>query len=410
MEFSDDIVFAILNFLRDKKAYDLLSFYYSEIPGGYSNHQIDFHLGHCKDYGFVEGQLSADKIMALAFLTPAGLRYLQSIENEADYEATNQENIVDKDHEELQVFISHSGEDFKLAKLLANLIQKSLRLSHKAIRCSSVDGYRLPGGITTDEQLRIEIHDARLFVGLITPNSLKSLYVAFELGARWGSEKPLIPLLAAGVTPSHLEGPLSGINALLCDNIGQVNQLIEETSSHLDITPEATSSYAEEINQLANLSSDIARETDNQHLKPNLEEDGDSASANANSVRASWDAISISPSQQTIDPDPRIAAIKLCARLTTAINYLIESDHENFGPRPQTSVNWRIEKLREAHVIDHMLASISFDLIGSRNAIAHGEDVAIHPENLQQFIAATERMESIVSSKRAFENSPKLPS
>ena len=81
MEFSDDIVFTILNFLRENNAYDLLSFHYSEIPGGYSNQQIDFHLGYCRESGFVEGQLSGDKIMALAYLTPAGLRHLQTMDN-----------------------------------------------------------------------------------------------------------------------------------------------------------------------------------------------------------------------------------------------------------------------------------------------------------------------------------------
>ena len=80
MEFSDDIVFTVLNFLREKKAYDLLSFHYSEIPGGYSNQQIDFHLKYCRDNGFVEGQLSGDKIMALAYLTPVGLQHLQTLD------------------------------------------------------------------------------------------------------------------------------------------------------------------------------------------------------------------------------------------------------------------------------------------------------------------------------------------
>ena len=81
MEFSDDIVFTILNFLREKSAYELLSFHYSDIPGGFSNQQIDFHLRYCRDSGFVEGQLSADGIMALAYLTPLGTIHLQAKDN-----------------------------------------------------------------------------------------------------------------------------------------------------------------------------------------------------------------------------------------------------------------------------------------------------------------------------------------
>lgn len=155
----------------------------------------------------------------------------------------------------MKIFISHSNQDTELAALLINLLQKALRLSSNDIRCSSVDGYRLPGGVSTDERLRIEVYDAELVVGLITPTSLKSLYVAFELGARWGVDKPMIPLLAFGVLPDNLGGPLAGINALSCDNESHVNQLVEETASHLDIESERPSSYVGEIGSLVQMAS-----------------------------------------------------------------------------------------------------------------------------------------------------------
>ena len=155
----------------------------------------------------------------------------------------------------IKIFISHSNQDTELAALFVNLLQKALRLSSNDIRCSSVDGYRLPGGVSTDERLRIEVYDAELVVGLITPNSLKSLYVAFEIGARWGVNKPMIPLLAFGVLPDHLGGPLAGINALSCDNESHVNQLIEETASHLDIEPDRPSSYVGGIERLVQMAS-----------------------------------------------------------------------------------------------------------------------------------------------------------
>ena len=161
----------------------------------------------------------------------------------------------------MKVFISHSGKDAALARGLVNLIQKAMRLSSDDIRCSSVDGYRLPGGASTDELLRAEIHDAELVVGLITPDSIKSLYVAFELGARWGAHKPMIPLLASGATPEDLTGPLAGINALSCDNYSQVTQLIEETASKLNISVEKISSCTDEINKLTELSSHTFQES-----------------------------------------------------------------------------------------------------------------------------------------------------
>ena len=131
----------------------------------------------------------------------------------------------------MKVFISHNSKDEELAKILVNLLQKSMRLSSYDIRCSSVDGYRLIGGVAVDETLRIEVHDAELVIGLITPDSLKSLYVAFELGARWGISKPMIPLLASGATSLHFGGPLAGINALDCNNECQVISTIRKLST-----------------------------------------------------------------------------------------------------------------------------------------------------------------------------------
>ena len=174
-----------------------------------------------------------------------------------------QEPSVVQRENTMRVFISHSGKDATLAKSLVNLLQKSMRLSSDDIRCSSVDGYRLPGGVSTDERLRTEVHDAELIVGLITPDSIKSLYVAFELGARWGAKKPMIPILASGATPAHLAGPLSGINALSCSNESQINQLVEEVASYLDIAPESASSIVDEVRKLAQVSIGAASSIEN---------------------------------------------------------------------------------------------------------------------------------------------------
>ena len=163
----------------------------------------------------------------------------------------------------MRVFISHDSDDVELAKALVNLLQKSLLLASRDIRCSSVDGYRLEGGVSFDEELRIEVHEAELVIGLITPLSLRSLYVAFELGARWGISKPMIPILASGATPNHLGGPLSGINALDCNNESQVSQLLEESARHLGVGLESASSYLPEIKMLSKLSSEAQADAEN---------------------------------------------------------------------------------------------------------------------------------------------------
>ena len=83
MEFSQDVVLEILNFIRQESEHfggcGPISFYYTEIPGEYSNQQVGFHLQYCKDKGYVEGQISGDRIMANASLTPTGLTYFQEL-------------------------------------------------------------------------------------------------------------------------------------------------------------------------------------------------------------------------------------------------------------------------------------------------------------------------------------------
>ncbi len=84
MEFKLDTVLDILSFIRKQSerhgGYGLLiSFYYCEIPGERSNQEVAFFLEYCRDKGYVEGDLSADKIMAIVRLTPAGLIYLQEL-------------------------------------------------------------------------------------------------------------------------------------------------------------------------------------------------------------------------------------------------------------------------------------------------------------------------------------------
>ena len=159
----------------------------------------------------------------------------------------------------MQIFISHSSNDHGIAKALIDLLQKSLNLSSDEIRCTSLDGYRMRSGVQIDETLRSEVHDCVLLIGLITPSSINSAYVIFELGARWGAEKPLIPLLASGITPDHLEGPLKGINALDAREDGQVHQLVEEAAHQLNLELGRPSTYAAAISELARISKEAQR-------------------------------------------------------------------------------------------------------------------------------------------------------
>lgn len=150
----------------------------------------------------------------------------------------------------VDVFISHSSEDLRLVSQLVDLFRTSLNLGAHQIRCTSLDGYRLPAGARTDEQLRGEALAASAFVAVLSPFSLSSHYVLFELGARWGAQRPFIPLLAPGTGYQALRGPLTGFNALNCESSGQLHQLITELGEGLDARVESPAVYQRQIDAI----------------------------------------------------------------------------------------------------------------------------------------------------------------
>jgi hypothetical protein len=150
----------------------------------------------------------------------------------------------------IDVFISHSSQDQALAMQVVDLLRSALNLRAHAIRCTSVDGYRLPVGADADDQLREEILGARAFIGILSATSLASEYVLFELGARWGARKHLAPLLIHGMTAHALRGPIANLNALSCESAGQLHQLIHDLGVVLGFSPEAPQVYQAKIDAM----------------------------------------------------------------------------------------------------------------------------------------------------------------
>lgn len=154
----------------------------------------------------------------------------------------------------IAIFISHSTLDQKIAENLTEILKNSLEIDPGRIRCTSVEGHRLRGGVTTDNQLRQELLEAECFVGLLTPQSVSSTYVLFELGARWGADRQLIPLLAAGLQYIDLKGPLTARHGHSCDSAAQLHQLIDELADVLKVNKRPAANYEKYIERLVKTS------------------------------------------------------------------------------------------------------------------------------------------------------------
>lgn len=152
----------------------------------------------------------------------------------------------------LKVFVSHSSQDSRLAGAIATLLRVALSLQSHEIRCTSVDGYRLRGGSDTEEQLRDELLEAPVVVGLISKSSFDSAYVLFELGARWGTRRQLIPLLSPGTSAAILKGPIASLNALRSEP-ASLHQFVTEIAAILSMPIEPPAAYQGFIDQIVSM-------------------------------------------------------------------------------------------------------------------------------------------------------------
>jgi hypothetical protein len=148
---------------------------------------------------------------------------------------------------EIRLFISHASHDRELVRRIVELLRAALNLPAAAIRCTSVEEYRLPAGTNISEQLRIEVHEANAFIGVVSERSVRSLYVLFEMGARWGAAKHVIPLLAPGTPASALGGPLATLSALDAQSPADLHQLVEDVASVLSLPVDSRSTFERHI-------------------------------------------------------------------------------------------------------------------------------------------------------------------
>jgi hypothetical protein len=150
----------------------------------------------------------------------------------------------------IRIFISHSGKDVPLIEQVTNLLLSALEISEKEIRCTSVPGFQLEGGAHTSTQLKQDLQGCEAILGVLTENSLDSMYVMFEFGAGWGLNKRLIPILGPEFSHSDLRPPLSESHAIKWNSAAGWFQLIEGLSQTLDVKMRSLALFSANIEKL----------------------------------------------------------------------------------------------------------------------------------------------------------------
>ncbi|GAA4792433.1 toll/interleukin-1 receptor domain-containing protein [Lysobacter hankyongensis] len=145
------------------------------------------------------------------------------------------------------LFISHSSADSEIVEALINFLEKSFKGENRPdIRCTSVEGYKLSLGDTPKAKLPSEINSS-LVICLLTPRSLQSPWVLFELGAAWGLSSRVVPLLYE-VKHDQLPAALSGDIAGYLGSRGDILSLVDQISSATGWEKEAASRIDSALN------------------------------------------------------------------------------------------------------------------------------------------------------------------
>jgi TIR domain len=187
---------------------------------------LDRGLVH--DIKFLKSHTRSTRGFAAALVT-GGLTFEGEEFLKQSLDATGPSPILNGSH--MKFFISHSSVDADVAEQFVDLLRSALDVQPDDIRCTSVPGYKLTAGSDTNEQLRQEVFESVAFVALLSPSSLQSTYVLFELGARWGAKKFLAPVLIAGAGPAQLRSPLSAIHAVSGSSESDVLQLLDSLAT-----------------------------------------------------------------------------------------------------------------------------------------------------------------------------------
>jgi len=151
------------------------------------------------------------------------------------------------------IFISHSSRDIQVGDALLRLLKDAFGLRSNEIRFTSHPAYGLSGGADPGKTLRQEVVSSQLVIGIITAESVESQYVLFELGARWGADKPLVPLLAGGARVADLPKPLTS-HALTCDNEESLLRLISDCSEIISRKADHAAAYMQSLRALVKAS------------------------------------------------------------------------------------------------------------------------------------------------------------
>ena len=134
------------------------------------------------------------------------------------------------------LFIPHASADASLAEALTEMIQLGAGVDASRIRCTSLDGMKVPAGVRDYVTfLRDEIVQAKVVMPLITPAFFDSPVCLVELGATWGSDVTIFPVLAPTIAFAVVERAIGKLQCGRIDDAGWLAELFDLLKAEFDL-------------------------------------------------------------------------------------------------------------------------------------------------------------------------------
>lgn len=206
------------------------------------------------NYNLLNGKETHSKAISLC-------DYIKNSNNEEkakeylDFIKSRKTNLIDMNKKKgIKIFISHSSKDKDLARAVVEAIEDAYKIPSECILCTSIEGHKLNAGDKVTDKLQKEVLSADLVIGLITPNALNSVFTMFELGARWGAEKPFMPITYDKNISDSLPEPIKSYIISDVSENNSAQQFIESIAKHIEGYPqESYSVYRQKVNNIVRI-------------------------------------------------------------------------------------------------------------------------------------------------------------
>lgn len=125
-------------------------------------------------------------------------------------------------HPPKRIFLSHAADDAAVAHHVADVIRQGSPGTKVFVASKAGD---IPTGSDWLGAIEAELKQADTYLLLLTPHSVKRLWLWYESGAAWMSGRALVPVTAAGLAKADVLYPLGARQALSLEDPADVAQL-----------------------------------------------------------------------------------------------------------------------------------------------------------------------------------------